>query len=189
MGLVGTWQMGTIGKRTLHSLLPALSDFTACKLVLKKIVRIPYFCSYLALQLGWTGWHHNYVTAAQLLFCILIKNTSPLPADISQVATLAATFLFWNKNPPSTISTIPGCQRRKINYVHNMQGIPRHNFLGSVINPNHGVAGNTFNPDLMSKWKKRSSLKQWIFFWDPDTTRLSGKCWEIGRWLWSGNGN
>ena len=36
LGLVGTWQMGTIGKRTLHSQLLALSDFTACKLVLKK---------------------------------------------------------------------------------------------------------------------------------------------------------
>ena len=164
-----------------------LADFTACKLVLKKIVRIPYFCSYLALQLGWTGWHHNYVTAAQLLFCILIKNTSPLPADISQVATLAATFLFWNKNPPSTISTIPGCQRRKINYVHNMQSISQ--LLREYYKSKPRVAGNTFNSDLMGKWKRRSSLKQWIFFWDPDTTRLSGKCWEIGRWLWSGNGN
>ena len=52
LGLVGTWQMGTIGKRTLHSQLLALSDFTACKIVLKQIVRIPYFCSYLAITIG-----------------------------------------------------------------------------------------------------------------------------------------
>ena len=79
LGLVGTWQMGTIGKRTPRSQLLALSDFTACKLVLKKIVRIPYFCSYLALQLGWTG-HHNYVTESQLLFSILIQKHFPTPS-------------------------------------------------------------------------------------------------------------
>ena len=32
LGLVGTWQMGTIGKRTPRSQLLALSDFTACKI-------------------------------------------------------------------------------------------------------------------------------------------------------------